>query len=693
MHFNKYHKISCPFWTVAVSVFLLLFCLAAAWCDFYFPGTEFTPTRPANGNTVAWRIFRGDVVIMPFHGNTFWAGDQLFTSFAGLKVQSDNGAYNLVIPKNGKTDELTTLCDYDFTVIQNPSPNQDPYNPVNLNSRYSVTYPGDPSHWRMYETLYNDFAPWRPLSRDYYGVAPGKYEISCNVYDHGEVPIGCTGSVSDNGAGNNIAGSFDYSLYIVDFAQQDRILPCNDTAVPISLATVPANLPNMSNLSICVEWEGMYSDLYTDASCLSMITGTGNKVSWNASSAPSVIYFKKSSNDLSAKTYRITLVASVNSETRDIAYKSVQSQGTFIVTMVNGGSKYTSDLQGYWNEELEDYPVTEWQDSVVAPDGEALDSPGSNSTEFNRPFLYHTGNDDAFIIHTVCIKHGDGITYSPDNYRLQAVSDDGMLNASSDDFTDTGNSITGHAFNGNHFSNIECKDVLITWKLINKNTGAAIKIGETKHKLYVISDSYNEYSNDKPYHTLVELACSAARGMSLSDTDALFDVLWEKIRGLRIYRIDGELLQYYGRGWNTNTGCYSDLIEYTDSQCYAWADLMKEAGALLGLELEIKEIDTNFEDDDYCGFLQNTDKAQGNDDLNLTLNINHTAGFCKHFVVEYDNRIYDPSIGEAADSFAEYLHNNILAYFFSGGVFQPIDPTLIPDWPDHFSYGVPEYGN
>ena len=229
-----------------------------------------------------------------------------------------------------------------------------------------------------------------------------------------------------------------------------------------------------------------------------------------------------------------------------------------------------------------------------------------------------------------------------------------------------------------------------------------INMGETKHKLYVISKSYDININNNnnnyyiPYHTLVELACSAGRGINASNTDALFYALWEKICGLRILRVDGFVLHYYGAGWKTHKIVLSELLEDKDAQCYAWAELMKEAGALLGLSLEKKEIGSDFDSaaspyDDYRGFLQKVNEAQGGC---LTLYVGgQQKGFGKHYVIEYDNRIYDPSIGESADSFSEYLHKYILAFFFSDGNLQSVDPTIIPNWQNHFSYGAPVNGN
>ena len=231
----------------------------AALCQFL--GPELSPVKPGDGSTLSGRIDRGDIVLLPFQGNTLWTNDAMFTSFAGLKAQSDNGHYNIVVGKDSNSGELTGLVDKDFMLLGNV------YNEFLLDSRYVFTFPRDPLNIHSYETTRNNFQPWRPLSRVYYRVPAGLYEdVGCHVFDFGEIPSGYTGSVSDGPNGPaSIAGGFDYDLYIVCFTEQDRVLPCNNTAVPISLTTVPAVLPNMSSLSITVEWEGLYSDLYTDS--------------------------------------------------------------------------------------------------------------------------------------------------------------------------------------------------------------------------------------------------------------------------------------------------------------------------------------------------------------------------------------------------------------------------------------------
>ena len=664
-------------------VILLSVLCAGARCQI-----TYSPVQPGDSSTLPGRIARGEVICMPFHGITLWSGDQLFTSFCGLKVQSDNNSYNLVIPKDGKTDELSTLYDMDYMVMGDPPV----YSSVNLNSLYKFSFPGDPAFTCLYETLYEDFAPYKLMSRDYYGKNTGTYNIRCNVYDFGTVPFWGSGSVCDAANSTVPAGGFDYNLYIVDFVYHEGILPCNNTAVPISLQYTPSALPNMPNLSITVEWSGLNSNLYEDSTCLSMINGNGNQKTWSASSAPSVIYFKKASGDISAQQFKVTLVATVTllgTETRKIIEKKLQANGSFFVTSVEGGGSDGSDLRGFWTSFDQLYPHPEWQDGSNPLDGDAQDAPGMTTVDVNRPFLYRI--TDNFKIHNVTIAHDDGITYSSSDYYFRAVSDDGRLNINYGSFSDANGEISAYNLIGSVFDRITCNNVSIRWSLVERSTGVEIILGKTTHKVYAIAANYEGV----PYHTLVELACSAARDMLPSDTASLFEALWDKICSLSIYREDGNLLTYYGNGWLTGGDLqYTALLLNTDGQCHAWADLMKEAGALLGLEMDVKKL--SFLDilpqqnlGSYCGFLQSSNIVQGGVAA-LTVSGNPSEkGFVWHAVVEYLGQVYDPSTGVKADDIEDYVLRNI-KLFFSFNTDLPVSPS---GFLNHIDYVDSPYEN
>ena len=671
---NRRHLIS----ALVTAAALVLTLSTAALCQFL--GPELFPAQPGDGSTLAGRIDRGDIVLLPYQGNTFWNNDAVFTSFAGLKVQSDNGYYNIVVGKDGNSNELADFVDKDFMFIGNA------YSEFLLDSRYVFTFPRDPLNTHSYETTRYTYQPWRPLSRVYYNIPAGLYEdVGCHVFDFGEIPSGYSGSVCDGPNGPaSIAGGFDYDLYIVSFTEQDRVLPCNNTAVPISLTTVPSSLPNMSNLSVTVEWEGLYSDLYTDSSCQSMITGTGNKYTWSLSSAPSVIYFKKASNDMSAKQYRIRLEASVGNDTSVITVKRLQAQGSFVVKQVDGGSNAypTSDLQGYWTGSLADYSPVEWMDDPSSPNGEAVDAPGTSSTEYNRPLLYRIGNNDAFKIHSVAIKHGDGITYSSADYWLRATSDDGLLNANANSFSDSGSVITGGAFIGSVFTSIQCKDVYISWELINKTTGSAIKIGETKHKLYVIRGSAAN-----PFHTLVDFGCSAANGLS-SEQDVI-GAIWDKLMNLTVIREDGgTAFKYWGPEASIDIpdpfykwyNHYDGVIAHRDGRCGGWADFVNELYAVMGISsVAILVIADNYEgyndQNEYVKICNGTVC-----DTDIVVSIGQTAdnyqggtpggsAFNLHYINEVNGYYCDASCGSAMCSTkTEFARKYLKIVYYVSGV-------------------------
>ncbi|MBO4548172.1 MAG: hypothetical protein J5758_03060, partial [Abditibacteriota bacterium] len=190
--------------------------------------------------------------------------------------------------------------------------------------------------------------------------------------------------------------------------------------------------------------------------------------------------------------------------TQILAVKKLQSEGGFAVKQVNGGTNNVSDLSGWWTGSYALYDAVEWQDNSTPCDGEAEDKPGPVSyTDVNRPLLYRTG--EYFVIKNVKISHGDQVTYSPSDYYLNAVADNGMLSVSTSDFYDENGEISGSGFQGSMFNAVYCKDVSIRWRLIPKNGGNTIEIGETKHKVYAIRGAVS--SVPIPFHTLVDLSC------------------------------------------------------------------------------------------------------------------------------------------------------------------------------------------
>ena len=666
--------------------FAIVFCMLLPVCVSAqlnpYEGMTFSPAQPGDGSTLAGRIARGDLICLPFSGDLFWPADQRFTSFAGLKVTSDNGAYNLVIPKDGRTDELCSAYDTDYVLLNNF------YTAANLDSAYRYSFTGDPYFPHSYETTRNSFAPYRVLSRNYYKTPVGKYDIRCTYNDLGVVPEGSLGSVADD------SGYFDYKLFIVDFIEQDRILPCDNTVVPIDLRYTPSDVPNKSSLLITVKWEGTDSSLYEDSTCQSMITGADNTKTWSAVSAPSYIYFKRVSGDISARQYEITLKASVNMTTRPLAVKKLQAEGGFAVTQVKGGTTNGSDLCGWWTGSFAAYPATEWEDGSTPPDGEAEDEPGSaNSVDVNRPLLYKT--TDKFVIHSVSISHGNGIVYSENDYYLRAVSDDGRLDANAEHFTDTNGIIAGTNIEGSVFSAIDCKDVYIRWKLIPKNGGDTIEIGETKHKVYVMRGTAAN-----PYHTLVDLSCGAAKGLSL-DPDIL-QAMWEKVQTLRLTREDGgAAFKYWGPEASIDVlypfyqwYFYCDgVIGHRDGRCGGWAHFFEQLCAIQGID-NISEFDFYALGRGQWFVTGPTHKER----YVLTQKSPFQGGnlpngvYSDHVINVYNNVFYDVTTGSGPySSFQEYLLSCITITKISVdgiGDDVTISTTEIPLTPDNISYYI-----
>ena len=98
------------------AVLLALLLPVCVWAQLNpYEGMTFSPTQPGDGSTLSGRIARGDFICLPYSGDLFWPAD--FTSFAGLKVTSDYEAYNLVIPKDGRTDEVCNAYDTDYVLL------------------------------------------------------------------------------------------------------------------------------------------------------------------------------------------------------------------------------------------------------------------------------------------------------------------------------------------------------------------------------------------------------------------------------------------------------------------------------------------------------------------------------------------------------------------------------------------------
>ncbi|MBR4749306.1 MAG: hypothetical protein IK083_07040 [Abditibacteriota bacterium] len=97
----------------------------------------------------------------PYHENTFWANDAVYTSFDGFKVLSDNGKFNFIVPVNEELDLLTGFSDIDYKMVGNVC---EEYYADDL---YTFSYSGDPAGRPDYVTTYDDHSPHDILSYEY----------------------------------------------------------------------------------------------------------------------------------------------------------------------------------------------------------------------------------------------------------------------------------------------------------------------------------------------------------------------------------------------------------------------------------------------------------------------------------------------------------------------------------------------
>ncbi len=244
--------------------------------------------------------------------------------------------------------------------------------------------------------------------------------------------------------------------------------------------------------------------------------------------------------------------------------------------------------------------------------------------------------------------------------------------------SDSNGVITGSGFTGFAYNTITCKDIRIRWKLVHKSNGSIIDIGETKHHLYVIRGSVT-----KPYHTLAEFGCSAARG--LSSQSAIIDAIWEKIRLLRVVREDGgDAFKYWGPFSRTyNVADAMSLIQYRDGRCPAWADLVNQLFLIQGVASESisvkpKEYSGYNDQNEYVEISSGEYTLPSNDRVPVYIgqtSTDYQGGtelinpFTLHVINRINNNYYDASCGSLPCSTkTEFVQKNLRLVYYDPGV-------------------------
>ncbi len=508
-----------------------------------------------------------------------------------------------------------------------------------------------------------------------------------------------TGSVTDTIEGDTTGAVLDYNLYIAELEEQTRtIKTAEEKPVPVSLKCIPSVLPEPYALRISVSWDSASSNLYTDAACsqASLITEDvigGREKQWvySAQGRPEVIYYSRPLNDTSTEVVTVKLIAIDDIYATD--FLSVQltmmPSGSFIVRSVRGGRYLGSELKGFWDRTSVDpadkestfYPSTEWKNQVAPYDSVAKDAPdmyhvNDTSREYNRPFVYKRNGN--FKIWGGTIRHTDNAAYTNDDYKVSATASNGkMTDGEAAISGDTNGVITFGAITGSVLDKISAENVVIHWKLVNRNTGEEIDLGDTQHLVYVTGGTTLSGQN-APYHTVVDIGTKGASGKT--GPARIAKGVFHELSSKRLHRIDGKgPLKYWGQDTQSEEGEHNtedELLQTKDGDCIAWAgftvDMLSKQGiGSSARSIKLKRDQNN--NNDYLtysgnyiiGFLQKEENVQGINGLDLYDNGNG-IWFGMHEIVEYydsDNNAYcyyDPGIAKGPYStIAEYVRNEI----------------------------------
>ena len=435
-----------------------------------------------------------------------------------------------------------------------------------------------------------------------------------------------------------------------------------------------------------------------------------------------MIYYSRPLNDTSTEVVTIKLVAIDDIYVSD--FLSVQltmmPSGSFLVRTVKGGRYSGSELKGFWDRTSVDpadkestfYPSIEWKNNVAPYDGVAKDAPDMyhvNDTprEYNRPFVYN--QNGSFKIWGGTIRHTDNATYTNDNYKVTATaSNEKMTDAEAAISGDTNGVITFGAITGSVLDKIGAENVVIHWKLVNRNTSEEIDLGDTQHLVYVTGGSTSSGQN-APYHTVVDISTKGASGKT--GAARIADGVFHELASKRLHRIDGKgPLKYWGQDTQSDEGEHNtedELLQTKDGDCIAWAQLTIDMLGIQGIDAISYTIHLQYDQGQplqylnkpVVGFLQREHHVQGINYLNLLLDTDNDGYydvgrlFDNHVLVEYyDNgvKFYDPGIAKGPfDSVEEYVRSEIMFVYIDvvdgKAVFRTVDAADLYD-PEYYYY-------
>lgn len=608
-----------------------------------------------------------------------------FTYISGNKKPSSNGNINFVIPVNGSIFFNPTFSDIDYYQSIVIATGEAGNVSVKSNdSSYNISVLGHPLSPASSTRTYNNVGSLGFMA-NFNGLASNEYPIAFKVEDLGPSPTGqyVEGSILDE---NPVDLSVD--VWALDLDEQSRTIYLKPNQVfPISLKITPEGFPHENICYIIASW-GMYtpglalaSNLYLDQACTTTITGdTANSCekTWQiGGDAPKTIYYKKPATGGNSINLMIRVKDGTTSSNMVTKNLSFANSDNFYPQKLDKSFRILKD---YLNSEIKSYRTNLWVDRSNPADGQAFEEhPYQNSDDTedqNRPFIFIKNQPMSFDNLSILSDQGVSLIGSP------YISGTGTygINFNNISFIENTNNgkttldATNISSTTNLANQVDILDMSITWK-VNYGTNQSKTLNSMKSKIYVTYNTptesvcpFAEYGctllhPSGLYESILNISCSAAKGKNTEQ--AIFDAIWNKVRGCNLQTLDGRTLKYYGAGNNTNPNEHNATIQILrdgDGKCGNWAtffsDLLKSQGISqnnqqsFALNLPYIYEDTNGYFKYYL--YQNTNKFQGGGNP-------HAAFFQDHVVNKYNNYIYDTTGNfDKKNNIDDYLSSYII---------------------------------
>ena len=660
---------------LAMPLMQLLVCLCVFFAASCVYASGMAPTADGSGSNMIYHLSSGI--------NCTHTPVTVFGSY--YKTPSDDHGYHLVVPF--ATDHVPSSFNalaIDFKDEDYFVSDQGVYSPWNNDSTYDVTYSGPsdgPSVTDFIGQSSGNIVSFG-FSEDNTGVEPGRYPASITVTDLGSPT---QSNVTDAPI------CFDFDIWVVDLAEQAGTISVAEGGIyEIDLTAIPADFPHEDSCDISVSWmdtppPGMpsVSNLFYDTLGQRPVTedtGSFCTKKWtygDEDNTPERIYYKRPTGAYTSHTITLTLSVNNHQLAQKMLMFNTRAKGLlkYVDAPLTWGGESSAKLQGYWTHELEDYPDNEWLDDDE--DGFNIDRIGYVVDDKNRPFVFSVG--DAFHLEKAAFKAENntdlstfGYGVSTDKYNYSGVGLIGSKNIFTNEYTvDLDDDISY----GDTLSVIDSQIVTATWFI-------GLDRIRSKHRVYTIGGTLTEYND---YHTLIDLSCEAAKGLSSTQHDLIVAREWDVLKSLTINRIDNYgSLKYWGSGtvaceWDHIT--LEDLLDTGDGDCNAWGIFAKELLSLQGITCNLKRIELRtypgvYNNKQCLGFLQKQSTVQGG---SIDLADSHVT-FSNHVLLEYFDqsglrKIYDIGTGRGPFStWQEYAQSELE---FCYGSYECINNELI----------------